>query len=518
MNTDDDIYLKILINEHNLLLNDIINTYYDNILNNQILCYFRIYFLYYILTNYVYKPELNMLQIKGVFFKWLKHTLTNNNKNHILNNFYLHYNYLFKIFFVDKNIYFHVYFNNLVKYFLPLPFELNIYSPIITYRANIDNFYTKSNIDYLLNINNFDLKKKHQTNFNSNDISINIPIKYFSENLFLDFDVCYLVAIQNELFICNSNKKTLYVRDIQIEKNADNYLTMFLNGKSFEDIFPIWKSINKTINFKNADYICVMKKFTNHDLFNVFGKYNITTDKYKYLFHNTQLTNSEIETNEFSLKSKFFYLIPTSKSRYFNKETKRSCVIFKINKDINNLLDLTLSIVSNNDFMKNIINKDRKNKKWISYQPLKTLDFYNKHQIPKMFDENFKCLTTQNSNIKNRNYCDISNYAGRNKLHEILFKTRKYKPKKIYFNLNFDIDYSSFEIYRIYHPLNIPIYETWDFDKYILKMLKSNGFFFVDYTDAIDGGEILLIEPDKYIELKNKSNKPCYIKDAFNNI
>ena len=327
-----------------------------------------------------------------------------------------------------------------------------------------------------------------------------------------------MVAIQNELFICNSNKKTLYVRDIQIEKNADNYLTMFLNGKSFEDIFPIWKSINKTINFKNADYICVMKKFTNHDLFNVFGKYNITTDKYKYLFHNTQLTNSEIETNEFSLKSKFFYLIPTSKSRYFNKETKRSCVIFKINKDINNLLDLTLSIVSNNDFMKNIINKDRKNKKWISYQPLKTLDFYNKHQIPKMFDENFKCLTTQNSNIKNRNYCDISNYAGRNKLHEILFKTRKYKPKKIYFNLNFDIDYSSFEIYRIYHPLNIPIYETWDFDKYILKMLKSNGFFFVDYTDAIDGGEILLIEPDKYIELKNKSNKPCYIKDAFNNI
>ena len=165
-----------------------------------------------------------------------------------------------------------------------------------------------------------------------------------------------------------------------------------------------------------------------------------------------------------------------------------------------------------------MIKRDKENKKWISYDPTKTLNYYKNGTIPEKFDENFKCLTTINSNIKNRTYCDVLYYAGRRKLQEIIFKTRKYKYKKLYFNLEKNIDYAPYEKFRLYHPKDVPIYATWDFDKYVLDILNCNGFFFVDFGDAIDGGELLLIEPIKYIHKVAKSERACYKKDAFPNI
>jgi hypothetical protein len=162
-----------------------------------------------------------------------------------------------------------------------------------------------------------------------------------------------------------------------------------------------------------------------------------------------------------------------------------------------------------------MVKRDRTNKKWISYDPSKTLNYYKFGSIPEKFDENFKCLTTTNSNVKNRPYCDVSEYAGRRKLQEIFFKTRKFRFKKLYLELGIGTDLIPYEKYRLYHPPNIPISFTWDFDKYILDLLKSNGFFFVDYGDAIDGGELLLIEPSKYIHRVAKSSKSCYDKTAF---
>jgi hypothetical protein len=162
-----------------------------------------------------------------------------------------------------------------------------------------------------------------------------------------------------------------------------------------------------------------------------------------------------------------------------------------------------------------MIKLDRENKKWISYDPSQTLNFYKNGSIPVKFDEKFKCLTTIDSNLTNRFYCDVKNYAGRRKLQEIMFKTRKYKYKKLYLNLDMGIDYEPYEKYRLYHPSHVPIYATWDFDKYILDILKCNGFFFVDFGDAVDGGELLLIEPIKYVHFVANSEKECYKKDAF---
>jgi hypothetical protein len=515
MNNVDE-YINILKTKHKDILNDIVNTYFNNQYNERILTYFRIYFMYYLLTSFIYKPELNINQIKQVFFIWIKETLINENKKNILKNFNFHYSYLFKIFFVEKNIYFHVYFNNLIKYFLPLPFELNLYCPIITYRANVNNFYKKNNVDYFDKINNFDIIKEQNTNFNTNEIDIHIPLSFYNEKIFSDIDVIYLVGKSDKLYICNSSKKILYIRKININENINKFINLSKNKKSFEEIFPIWEKGNEDIlNFENVIYLSVMKKINNRDLFNVFSRYNITQDKYKYLFHNTQITENLIKKNDFMEQPKFFYLIPTSKSKYFKNEAKRSCVIFKIERDINNLLDLTSSIVTNNIFTQYLSNNDKKNKKWISYNPSKTIEFYEKGTIPTIFDENFKCLTIQNSNIKNRIYCDVGKYSGRSKLQEIFFKTRKFKYKKIYLNLEINEDIKPYEKYRIYHPINIPINATWDFDKYILQILNINGFFFIDYGDAVDGGELLLIKPNKYISISKISDKPCFDKNAF---
>ena len=61
------------------------------------------------------------------------------------------------------------------------------------------------------------------------------------------------------------------------------------------------KSIKKT--FKN---IFAVKKITSNDLFKVFKPYNLTNDKYRYLFHNGFLTEEEIKSNSSTLASKVF--------------------------------------------------------------------------------------------------------------------------------------------------------------------------------------------------------------------
>ena len=118
-------YINILIKHHSKFLDDIIDTYFTKKYKDQYITYFRIYFFYYLITSYIYKPELNINEIKKVFFEWIDKTLTIK-KSYIINNLQYHYNYLFNIFFVDKNIYFHVYFNNLPKYFLPLPLIMQL--------------------------------------------------------------------------------------------------------------------------------------------------------------------------------------------------------------------------------------------------------------------------------------------------------------------------------------------------------------------------------------------------------
>lgn len=503
-----DNYLNILVNKHKDFINDVVNTYFSKEFNKQILVYFRIYFFYYLITTFVYKPNFNINEIKKVFFLWLEKTLNNQNKKYIIKNFEFHFNYLFKVFFVDKNIYFHVYFNNLIKYFLPLPFELNIYSPLIVYRSNVKTFYKKNNTDYLDQINKFDGYKMYSKDIN-NEIDIHIPLEYFDESFYDNLDIIYLVATKNKLFITDVNKNILYSRINDFNKNAEMYFKKFNEYVVFEELFPVWSKDTGSINFKDVYYINVMKKITANDLLKVFRPYNLTIDKYKYLFHNAFLTEEEINSNVIFKRETFFYIIPSSKSKFFTKEEKRKCLIFKINKDIDNLLDLTSSIVTNNNFTKNIIIKDKNNKVWMSYDPLNTMDYFKNGIITTKFDDNFKCLTLQNLNLKNRKYCDVFDYSGRRKLQEILFKTRKYPYKKMYIS-KFKNNPSDYDKYKFYHPENVPINITWDFDKFILKQINVNGFFSIDYGEAVDGGEILLINPSKYLEYYQKLEKSCY--------
>ena len=508
-----DDYLKLLINNHSNFANDIANTYFVQNYDEQIFTYFRIYFFYYLITSYVYRPELNISEIKRVFFLWIKQTLNNKNKKIIIKNLEYHNNYLFKVFFIDKNIYFHVYFNNLIKYFLPLPYEINVYSPIITYRSNVTKFYKKNNIDYLEKPNVFDLNKKYPFSYNVNEIDIHIPMTYFNNYIYKGMDVIYLIAKNDKLYITDVNNNILYTRINDFDSNSNKYLEEFFKNKSFEESFPMWKKENGKIDFENSIYISIMKRMTIKDFFNVFDKYNITTDKYKYLFHNALLTEEEIKNNIILNRETFFYLIPLTKSKYFSTDENRRCIVFKINSDINNLLDLTSSIISNNNFKKYLIKKDKENKVWISYDPLKTEEYYKTGNIPTKFDDNFKCLTIKKADLKNRKYCDVYEYAGRRKLQEILFKTRKYRFKKLYFEFKNNENLEKYSDYKIFHPPNIPINITWDFDKFLLKELDINGFFFVDYGDAVSGGEVLLINPKKYINLINVSDKTCFDKN-----
>lgn len=508
-------YINILISTHSNFINDILSTYFTKHYEEQFFTYFRIFFFYYLITTYVYKPNLNISEIKKVFFLWIEKTVNYKNKKNIINNLYHHYNYLFKIFFVDKNIYFHVYFNNLIKYFLPLPYELNVYSPIITFRNNVKDFYKKNNIDYLEKINNFDLNKKYHFSYNVNDLDIHIPMSFFNSSNFKELDIIYLVAKKDKLYIIDFDNNILYSRINDINSKNNKYLEEFLKNKSFEEIFPLWIKETGKVDLNNAFYISVLKKIKNTDLFNVFNKYNITTDKYKYVFHNAFLSDDEIKNDIILKRESFFYLIPLTKSKYFHESENRKCIVFKVNHDITNLLDLTSTIVTNNNFTKKSIIKDKNSKVWISYDPLNVNEYYKSGEIPVEFNEKFKCLTVKKSDLKNRKYCDVYDYSGRRKLQEILFKTRKYRFKKLYFDFKNNEDLEKYTDYKIYHPLNVPINITWDFDKFLLSDLGINGFFFVDYGDAVSGGEILLTNPIKYISKLKVSNKTCFIKDAF---
>jgi hypothetical protein len=499
-------YLSILLINHNKILDDIAINYNDK---NTII-YFEIYFIFYLLTKYVYRPKINTTEIKNIFIQWLDKTMTIN--KHLIKNFIIHYDYLFRIFFIEKNIYFHTYFNNLIKYFLPLPYEFNTYSSIITYRNNVNTFYKKNNIDYLFNndkLTNFDL-----INLEEENIDIHIPIKYFHTKIFKKYDIIYLIAKTNNcLYICNKQKKILYTRSYNMN-DLSTYYDKFKNKLPFEFIFPLWiknNNGNELLDFDNIIYISVLKKIILNDLFNVFKKIDFTINKYHNLYHNSLLSDKEINSVNFLNKSMFFYPIPTTKSNYFKFEKKRRCISFKIIKNINNLLDLNNFVGLNNDFTKSIINRDREKKIWISYDPLKTNEYYSKGSIPTKFDENFKCITIKNTNIVDRVYCD-KYYGGRKRLREILYKTKKYSAKHIYYINYNDSNIDKYKLNKIYHPPNIPINQSWDFDKYILNDLNCTGFFSNDFGDALDGGELLLIKPSLFISLIKISNNPCYIK------
>lgn len=522
-------YLDILLKEYNDIPDDIFTTYFTDNIRTQMMCYFRVFYLYYVITEYIATPKLLDKEIKEVFLEYINKSLNKVspvNKEIIIKNLNKHYDELFKIFFIDRNLYFHVYFNNLIKYFLPLPYELNTFSPHLTYRNEVQTLYKKNNLDYLSKIMELDKTnpaswvREKNINVPKNEIDLHIPIKNFNEKLFEKLDVIYLIADKYNLYICDRKFKVMYSRKNDFKENQFKYVNNYKKGFALEFLFKTWRKStdNKIIQINdNISYLSVLKKMTKEDLFNIFKPINFNITQYKYLYHNTNANYNKEEFLDYISRPKFFYLVPSSHSKYFEKDDKHpKCLMVKINKDIKDVLDLTSTIITNNGFTKYLIDEDYQNKKWVSYDTSKNDEYYSNGEIPDKFYENFKCLTKKNLNLKDRPYCDVAEtmyYSGRRKLQEVLFKTRKYDISKIWYYEYMKDKYKDIEInddYLMYHPPNISIEKTRDYEKYILNDLNINGFFFTDFFDAMDGGELMLTKPLDFVDLYKLGDKPCF--------
>lgn len=507
-------------------ITDIIETYFNNDLKEQILTYYRIFFIYYVWNTFINKIEKSKEEHRMILINEIDMSLEEIKKNNkiiidtmiIKNNINKYFDELYKTFFEDKNIYFHTYFNNVIKYFLPLPFEYIDYCSFLVYRKFVDNFYKKNNNDYLHNFKSDDDKEnsnnyKYNIDVNRNEIDIHIPIKYFDINLFNDDNYLFLCHDDKYTYICNKNE-ILMRRQLKKFRN-DHYK----NSISINMLLGEWEKYNESnIDkiFENTSYLCILKKIDANDIKNVFKKINFKKGEYNKLYHNTSLNKESDEYNKMLDKSSFFYLTPLGEAKMYM--INRRCIEYTILDDINDLLDLTQSITSANGFTEYLL----KDKKFIGIDPSKSeLFFENKlDNIPMREHENNKCLVNNDVDPEKyrheRIYCDngLSKfYSGRRKLQELVFKTRKYSHADLYHQEWHRDTYKKYGYKLIINK--IPSY---DFDTQFISKIGINGFFFTDYFDAVKtGGEIFLSNPKKYIKVERIGNYQCNDMNTFNN-
>jgi hypothetical protein len=507
-------------------ITDIIETYFNNDLKEQILTYYRIFFIYYIWNVFVNKIEKSKEEHRMLLIISIDKSLDEIKKNNkiiidtiiIKNNISKYFDDLYKTFFEDKNIYFHTYFNNVIKYFLPLPFEYIDYCSFLVYRKYIDNIYKKNNNDFLQkfksedemeNSNNY----KYNVDINRNEIDIHIPIDKFDMLLFNDDNYLFLCHDDQYTYICNRNE-TLMRRELKKFRN-DHYK----NSVSINILLGEWNIYNKQNVkkiFDNTTYLCVLKKIGKNDIKNVFNKINFKKGEYNKLYHNTSLNKENDEYDKMLDKPSFFYLTPLGEAKKYM--INRRCIEYKILDNINDLIDLTQSITSSNCFTEYLL----KDKKFIGIDPSNTNIFFDNNidKIPTREHENNKCLINDNTDPDKyrheRIYCDngLSKfYSRRRKLQELVFKTRKYLHSDLYYQNWHRDTYKKFGYKLISNK--IPSY---DFDTQFILKIGINGFFFTDYFDAVKtGGEIFLSNPTKYIKFKRVGNYQCNDINTFNN-
>jgi hypothetical protein len=515
--------LNYLTSTYNKVPDDIISTYFENNPKKQIMTYFRLYFFFYVVIKYILKEDINKKVAHDTIIEYFDKVINNKNKKIIINNISHHHDFLFRVFFIENNIYFHTYFNNLIKYVLPLPSKYFLYCPFMTYRNVEDyNLYTKTDLDYLDQPTYLDKVKvktfvrKKNVDIPEQDMNIHLPINKYDDKIF-NFEKILIVSTKEMSYICEDNYKVLYKRSNKINQN------MYEKGVPFELLFEEWtEGTNDKINQEDIIYMCVCKKISIDDINNVFESIDFKKGDYKILYHNTKLLNkTKEEYNAMLDKPTFFLLTPKLKpDGYYSYD--RWCLKYNIESDINNLLDLTSSVVSSNSFMKYLTDRDVN--KWESYDNTTSEEYFENKQMKTRIHKNNKCLTSKNIDIINfireRPYCDIgptSYYTGRRKLQELVYKTRKYDHSKIY-------TYSSLEhIVKYYKGLGIDLskrkiyypevryeYANYDMDIVFLDLLGVKGFFFTDYEILFDvGGEIMLIKPNNNITLKEIKEHVC---------
>lgn len=528
------------------IINDIINTYFDNNVKNQIMTYFRIFYVFFVINKYIFKYTTNTEEeTKKIFISFYFHSIDKNKNNNkiIFNNIMTHFSFFYDTFFRDENIYFSTYFNNLIKYCLPVPNEFEIYNPIITYRNNVSNIYKKNNFDYLDIITEYDMKLIN-SNYNKdvklNEIDIHIPIKYFdNKNIVNTFDnLVFYIAVKNVIYITNKcyrhenklNFDIIYKRTINTFDKK--FFEQFNNNIPFELLFSEWTKSNENIEIElqNICYISVNKKISTIDLFRVFNKIDITMDKFKYLFHDTKLNLSKEQiNNEFLINPTYLYFTPLLPDKNILKYTKdRHCLIFKLKNNINNVADLTRTIVSDNPFTNYLINKDKNKHIWKQYDNNKIMDYYENKNLD-IVDSDFACITTNNKDnindfIRMRPYCDINSkdkYTGKRKFLEIIFKTRKYTYSQIWLFYHIDkyIKYGYKNkinnINLLYHPSKTQLFNS-NLDIHITdfcKKINLSAFFSTDHDITYKtGGEIMITKPIDFITTDKILQNLCYVK------
>lgn len=475
--------------------------------------YFRIFYYFYAICKYTHEFEYNVNKdkLKQIFFEYYdlcaKKTVDYTEIiEHIRKTINERFDYLYNVFFVQDNVYFNTYFNNLIKYFLPLPYELLKYGIVITYR-NTKQICRNDNIDYLEVINKTDFIKQRtyvkSKNIDAikNELNFHIPIKYFSKNNFNDEHLylvaCksghkkYLLVIAKRLSYINEswNCELMYTRDYD---GIDEKLMR--EGMSFEILFKKWKKDTRKMTLRNVFYINVLKTIKDEDLFNVFPRINLPFEK---LYHNTGLEMTHSIANEKLEYPTFFYPNMSGYSEYFKN---RKCIIYNVIKPMNHILDTTRSIITFNDLI-----NDRKTQ-----------------SMPCAMNKN-KDNISLDQYIKHRPECDVQDqchYTGRRKLQEILFKTRKYDASKIWIyefrqeDAMKVLSISENELYNnIYHyPLKNEVgIKISDYDSVILRDIDVNGFFSTDYHRVWDkGGEVLLTNPKKFLSIDKFLDKMCF--------
>ena len=547
--TFDSLVIKYLPNNQNLdSIKKMMKNHYSYI-------YYRFYYFFYILVKYVYS-YIESSNIKYIFENFIRYTRKVNYHSNmelydnIVEQFIKNFDYLYDVFFVKDNIYFNVYFNNLIKYFLPLPHEYLLYCQFITYRNNVKTFYKKNNDDPIEITSKAErVKMVGDKNIDTikNEIDIHIPLKHFNTNIKNNTNYVYLIAYKSEnqykLLIAGNIKvnNTFEINNIHYERNVRFFdQNKYNRGYPLQSMFEKWQTTtnNITIDISNVVYVSVMRKITSDDLFNVFLPMNLSTEYYTYLFHNMGYPTTKDNINHVLSNPSFFYFIPhgteTLLGSYFKN---RKCCIFKLKKSIDNILDLTQSIITNNPFTDNeqIKEKHSKQSLWKGYDLNQIMNYYENKEIPFVVNHNYKCVTVdKNTNIDNfvgdRPYCDIGtkkSYVGRRKLYEILLKTRKYDTSAIW-PMEYLIDtYRKFKIDINKSEFNDPLYNSPDkiksnaasylYDAVLLKTLGYNGFFFTDYQVAFAyGGELMLTNPKDYIEMYKCSSQTCDKKIEFN--
>jgi hypothetical protein len=260
------------------LFNNLLNYNFDKNNHSHIFDIYRFYYLYSIIKKYINKNiDLNYI---------INQTIPNTIKSKISNNI----QFLEETFIQKNNLYFSTYFNNSIKYLLPLPYELLFYYPILSFRKGGKIYRHLDKLDSIHTPIFFDkLKKKTLTKMKNidaikNEIELNLDINLLYDLSKSESDSITIIVIldeQKNMFIYagsfndRNNFNVLFERIIIITKMNTKIYTNF--GIGFEAVFPAWRKTKKTIkiDFNKIYYAQIYKKIQKNDFFDSFPEISI---------------------------------------------------------------------------------------------------------------------------------------------------------------------------------------------------------------------------------------------------